>query len=282
MNDISELTEYDPARYDGWTLNDINASLRGASLNVLKRASWASLIARREWGGMLVAASKLVTTVLEQTQLFRRILDLAYNAARMHMKLWVFWPRVVKVLQDHAESCHKRGVPFIAPGYKRCLRMAGVIGKLGPAIPLDPSPPLIAGEPLPSDVAALRARVERLELQNRLEREKSTLLTVELDETKEELAELKAEQPKPRAGWFPRLGGWFGAKEPPRRPALIKPDRPARSRSGSATASISLNQKRISTTRSSPTRPMRSRCTAIAGIATSASCRRSGNASSVC
>jgi len=50
-----------------------------------------------------------------------------------------------------------------------------------------------------NSLAALRARVERLELQNRLEREKSTLLTVELDETKEELAELKAEQPKPKA-----------------------------------------------------------------------------------
>ena len=227
MNDIRELTEYDPARYDDWTLDDIIASLRGASLNVLKRASRASLIARREWGGMLVAASKLVTTVLEQTQLFRRILDLAYNAARMHMKLWVFWPRVAKVLQDREESCRQRGAPFVVPGYKRCLQMAGVIGKLGPAIPLDPSPPLVGREPLPSDVAALRARVERLELQNRLEREKSTLLTIELDETKEELAELKAEEPKPKAGWLPRLTGWFGAKEPPHRPALVKPDRPA-------------------------------------------------------
>ena len=127
----------------------------------------------------------------------------------MHMKLWVFWPRVVKVLQDREESCRKRGVPFIVPGYERCLRMAGVIGKLGPAIPLDPSPPPIAGEPLPTDVAALRARVERLELQNRLEREKSTLLTVELDETREELAELKAEEPKPKtdgcAAWVAGL-----------------------------------------------------------------------------
>ncbi len=200
MNDIRELTEYDPARYDDWTLDDIIASLRGASLNVLKRASRASLIARREWGGMLVAASKLVTTVLEQTQLFRRILDLAYNAARMHMKLWVFWPRVAKVLQDREESCRQRGAPFVVPGYKRCLQMAGVIGKLGPAIPLDPSPPLVGREPLPSDVAALRARVERLELQNRLEREKSTLLTIELDETKEELAELKSRGTETQSG----------------------------------------------------------------------------------
>ena len=36
---------------------------------------------RREWGGLLVAASKLVTTFAEQTQLFRRILDLNYSDA---------------------------------------------------------------------------------------------------------------------------------------------------------------------------------------------------------
>ena len=221
----SELDGYDAGRYDGWTLDDIISALRGATLQQLKRGTLTALIARREWGGMLVAASKLVTTFAEQLSLFHRVVNLAYPDARMHMKLWVYWPRVVKVLQDHEESCRKRGVPFIVPGYERCLRMAGVIGKLGPAIPLDPSPPPIAGEPLPSDVAALRARVERLELQNRLEREKSTLLTVELDETREELAELKAEEPKPKTG-LRSLGGWFGAKEPPRRPALIKPDRP--------------------------------------------------------
>jgi hypothetical protein len=28
-----------------------------------------------------------------------------------------------------------------------------------------------------------------------------------------------------KTGWFPKLTGWFGAKEPPRRPVLIKPDR---------------------------------------------------------
>ena len=126
MNDIRELTEYDPTRYDGWTLDDITTSLPGTSLNLLKRASWASLIARREWGGMLVAASKLVRTVVEQTQLFRRIVDLAYNAARMHMKLWVFWPRVAKMLQDREESCRRLGVPFVVPGYQTCLMMAGV------------------------------------------------------------------------------------------------------------------------------------------------------------
>jgi DNA modification methylase len=226
MNDISELTEYDPGRYDSWTLDDIITGLRGATLNLLKRASWASLVARREWGGMLVAASKLVTTVVEQTQLFRRILDLAYNAARMHMKLWVFWPRVAEMLQDRKESCRRRGVPFVVPGYKSCLMMAGISGRMGPPIPIDPSPPLVFGEPLPTDIAALTERVEMLELQNRLEREKSTRLIVELDEAKEELDELRTEKTEtaPESGWLHKLTGWGGPKLP-RIAQRSKPDR---------------------------------------------------------
>ena len=228
MNDIAapELTDYDAARYDGWALDDIIARLRGSILNLLKRGSWASLIARREWGGLLVAASKLATTLTEQTQLFARVLDLAYNAARMHMKLWVFWPRVAKMLQDREESCRRRGVPFIVPGYRSCLRMAGITGKMGPAIPLEPAPPPLGREALPSDVAALTERVEKLELQNRLEREKTVRLTVELDETKEELNELRTEQPeRAKAGWLRSLTGWVGDQFRRKTPLLVKPDR---------------------------------------------------------
>ena len=73
-------------------------------LRLLKKATWKSLIARRDLGGLLVAASKLATSVQEQTQLFRQVLDFAYNAARLHMKLWVYWPRIAKMLQDRAGS----------------------------------------------------------------------------------------------------------------------------------------------------------------------------------
>ena len=113
MNDIAGTHEhgYDARRYDSWTLDDIIPALRGATLHHLKRGSLTSLIARREWGGLLVAACKLVTTLTEQTNLFRQVVNLAYPDARLHMKVWIFWPRVVKVLQDHAESCHKRDVP---------------------------------------------------------------------------------------------------------------------------------------------------------------------------
>ena len=231
MNDLAEyeLADYDPSRYDGWPLDRILASLRGSPLNLLKRASWSSLIARREWGGLLVAASKLITTLSEQRQLFRRVLDLNYNNARLHMKLWVFWPRVAKMLQDREESCRRRGAPFVVPGYESCLLMAGVSGKMGPAIPSLAPPPLVTREPLPEDVAALTERVEMLELQNRLEREKTVRLAVELDEAKEELDELKTERTaaNPTQGWFSRLTGWVGGKLPRVTHPLVKPTRAA-------------------------------------------------------
>jgi DNA methylase len=177
---------------------------------------------------LLVAASKLATTLSEQTQLFRRVLDLDYSIARRHMKLWVFWPRIAKMLRDREESCRRRGVPFVVPGYLRCLMMAGVSGRTGPAIPVLTSPPPVMRKPLPAEVAALIERVEELELQNRLEREKTVRLTVELDETKEELHELQAEQPeRAKAGWLRNLTGWMGAKWPRRAPPLVKPDRVA-------------------------------------------------------
>ena len=186
MNDMAapELGAYDADRYNGWSLDQIIGTLRGSTLHLLKRGSWMALIARREWGGLLVAASKLVTKVADQTQFFRQIVDLEYSDARRQMKLWVFWPRVAKMLRDREESCRDRGVPFVVPGFRRCLRMAGVSGKMALAIPVLTPPPVFR-EPLPTDVAALTERVEMLELQNRLEREKIIRLGVALDETKE-------------------------------------------------------------------------------------------------
>ena len=99
---------------------------------------------------MLVAASKLVPTLIEQTQLFRRIVELAYNTARMHMKLSVFgrvWPKCCKIA---GESCRRRGVPFVVPGYESCLMMAGVSGRMV-AIPVLTPPPPVMREPLPGD-----------------------------------------------------------------------------------------------------------------------------------
>jgi hypothetical protein len=148
-NDIADLASdgvgaiiaYDINRFDGWTLDQITTALRGTTLQMLKRGTMSALIARREWGGMLVAVCKLLTSDRDQTSLFQRLAGLDYSDARRHMKLWVFWPRVEKMLLDCAESCCKRGVPFIVPGYRRCLEMAGISGRMAPAIPCVPPPP---------------------------------------------------------------------------------------------------------------------------------------------
>ena len=155
---------YDVGRYDGWTLDQIIAGMRGSTLNLLKRGTMKSLIARREWGGLLVAAAKLVTTAAEQMQLFRRVLDLNYPDCRKHMKLWVFWPRIAKMLDDREDSCVKRSVPFVVPGYERCLELAGISGRMGPPIPLDPPPPPYARAVCQAMSTALKERVEELEL----------------------------------------------------------------------------------------------------------------------
>ncbi len=217
MNDIAgecELDGYDTSRYDGWTLDQIIAGLRGSTLNLLKRGSLEALRARREWGGLLVAAAKLVTSREEQTNLFRRVLDIDYSNSRLHMKLWVFWPRVAQMLFDRAESCRRRGGPFVVPGYARCLRLAGITSRIGPVIPCDPPLP-IEPEPL-TEVEALIERVKELEQQNRLEREKSLRLGVELDETRDELAGLKSEQPVHgnKKSLYHAVTGWIGAKIP--------------------------------------------------------------------
>ena len=208
------LFAYDVARYDGWPLDQIISKLRGTTLHLLKRGTKMALVARREWGGLLVAACKRVATSAEQSDLFRRILDVNYSDARRHMKLWVYWPRVEQMLIDRAESFHKRHVPFVIPGYKRCLELAGITRRMKPAIPLAPPPPPVVAEPLPADVAVLMARVAELEKLNRLEREKTVRLTVALYEIQDELAELKQEPSKRRGGWFHNLTEWVGGKLP--------------------------------------------------------------------
>src|SRR5690349_1028857 len=76
---------YDAVRYDGWTLDQIITEAQGQTLAMLKRGTIGALIARREWGGLLVAAAKLVSSREEQIRLFRRIVNLDYSDARRHM-----------------------------------------------------------------------------------------------------------------------------------------------------------------------------------------------------
>jgi hypothetical protein len=227
MSDAA-LIAYDENRYDGYSLDQILVELQGPALEFLKRGTMATLVARREVGGLLVAASKLVNNLKDQVILFRQILDIDYNEARRHMKLWVFWPRITTMLMGRDESCRKRGLPFVVPGYRRCLSLAG-ISRMARTTTTNP-PPLVMADDPPTEIEALRERLAEVELQNRLEREKSTRLTIELDMTREENEELKFNanrDPEPvrkPTRWLNRAAGWVGIK---RRP--LPPPTPSRS-----------------------------------------------------
>ena len=80
----TSVLPYQAHRYDGWSLDKIIAAVGGHTLNLLRRGTWGALIARREWGGLLVAATKLVSSYQEQVNLFRRLLDLNYADCRRH------------------------------------------------------------------------------------------------------------------------------------------------------------------------------------------------------
>ena len=219
-SELDAIIAYDVDRYERWSLDRIIAGLRGRTLELLKRGTISGLIARREWGGLMVAACKQLVSQAEQSSLFRRVLNLDYAEVRRHMKLWVFWRPIARMLQDREASCRRRGVPFVVPGYRHCLQLAGITRRRDPPGCEPPPPP--GRDPLPHDVATLRAMIDELEQKNRLEREKSTLLTVELDVTRDELAELKQEN-KPHQGLSRAFAGWMGAKRP--RIAHQSPDR---------------------------------------------------------
>ena len=93
-------------------------------------------------------------------------------------------------------------------------------------MPPDPSPPPVQREPLPTDVAELRAIVEQLEQQNRMGREREVRLTIELDLVHEELQEVSFNntrspppEPEPKSRWSNLTGRFrsmLGRKKPRR------------------------------------------------------------------
>jgi site-specific DNA-methyltransferase (adenine-specific) len=173
-------------RYAGLDLDQIIASIRGTALVLLKRGTAATLLARRELGGLLFAACKKITSRPAQVDLFRNA-NLEYSEARRHIKLWVDWLRVERMLCERQANCLRRGVPFVTPGLRQCLKMAGITRPAAP--PYDSPPAPVGPEPLPDDVDALKAIVEDLQQKNRVERADKAHLLVELDLARDELRE---------------------------------------------------------------------------------------------
>jgi site-specific DNA-methyltransferase (adenine-specific) len=179
--------DYDARRYDDLNLPEIVDGLRGTAMQLLKRGTLAVLIARREFGGLLVAASKKITEYRNQVDLFRRV-GVDYSDARRMMKIWVHWGRIEQMLRDREQSAQHRGIPYITPGYRRCLKMAGITRTSARCCGKPPAP--IVPEPLPGDVERLQTIVKDLRRENRLEREISVGLRVDLYLARDELSGL--------------------------------------------------------------------------------------------
>jgi hypothetical protein len=196
-------------------------------LVLLKRATLRALVARKELGGLFVAACAQVNSREEQEALFRRHLDVNYPDGRRHMRLWTFWNRIEAMLRDRERSCARRGIRFIVPGYRRCLQLAGLEGKSEPP-PYEVPRPLVEADPLPDDVAALTAMVKELEKKNRLERAEKARLLVELDLMRDELRDRAFhdadEQTKgimgTFTGWLKRRRRPLPAPSPERQPEI--------------------------------------------------------------
>ncbi|MGC1413056.1 MAG: hypothetical protein WA864_29425 [Acetobacteraceae bacterium] len=153
---------YDPRRYDGLDDRVIASELRGFVGSLLLRGLLQTILARREIGGLLTEYARHHPRDRRLFEAFAaRTVGLSYDEGRRHMQLWVFWPRcetTLERLQDEARS-HQR--PFLVPGLRKLLALAGVVGQRR-GIALDIAPPLPLPARLPNDVAMLRAIIRRL------------------------------------------------------------------------------------------------------------------------
>ena len=104
ISELDDIVDYDANRYEGWSFDRIIPSLRGSTLTLLKRGSMAVVLARREFGGLAIAACKLLPTLKERVAFFREVLDLNYSDVCKHMRLWVFWPLIEKIPASVAAS----------------------------------------------------------------------------------------------------------------------------------------------------------------------------------
>jgi site-specific DNA-methyltransferase (adenine-specific) len=209
-------------RYAELDLDQIIASIRGTALVLLKRGTAATLIARRELGGLLFAACKKITSRSAQVDLFRNA-NLEYSDARRHIKLWVYWLRIEQMLIGRESSCRRRGVPFTTPGLRRCLKLAGIT-RTPAAPPHDPPPAPLAAEPLPDDPSVLKAMVADLQQKNRAERADKAHLLVELDLARDELRERAFDDPDEQTqGIIGKFTGWLRRHRPLPAPRSERP-----------------------------------------------------------
>jgi hypothetical protein len=162
-----QLGEYDAARYHGMDDAAIGRRLSQFSGILLRRNELASLLVRREIGGLLYEFARQHP---RQRSLFealaRTTTGLDYTDARRHIARWVYWHRCVDALQRLERKAKRLRQQFVVPGLRRLLILAGVVERRDSSPTIDPPGPLLPPM-LPDDLAKLKRITLALLAENR-------------------------------------------------------------------------------------------------------------------
>ena len=173
---------YDPHRYDGLADRAIAAELSRFVGVLLLRGRLQTLLARREIGGLLCEFAKHHPQDRALFEAFAlNTVGLSYDEGRRHMQLWVHWSRCETTLQQLQDVARRHRKPFVIPGLRKLLELAGVVWQRGGVIGLNVSPGFLPSPTgLPDDVAMLKAIVRRLLAAQRVLRSKVVVLQGEV------------------------------------------------------------------------------------------------------
>ena len=158
---------HDVSRYAALPDREIAAELAKLHDGLLLRGSLRALLARREIGGVLFEVARRNPCDRDRFEwLVLKYLDVNYSTGRLHVQLWVHWPRVLVTLERLQFEAQRRHVPFKVPGLRRLLREAGVIEQRQ-RLALDLKPEHVLPARLPDDVTQLNAIIRAQMADNR-------------------------------------------------------------------------------------------------------------------
>ena len=200
---MGQLDEYDAARYGGLDDAAIVRRLNQFSAILLRCNELASLLVRREIGGLLHEFARQhprQRTLFEA--LARTTTGLDYTDARRHIALWVHWHRCVDGLQRLERDAKRLNQQFVVPGLRRLLILAGLVERRGGSTTIDTPAPVVIPPVLPDDLAKLKAIAFELMAENRELRGRAVILRNDLAFAMEQNERLHAEigrLPNPRS-----------------------------------------------------------------------------------
>ena len=168
---------YEPHRYVDMDDHSVAAELARFSGTLLMRGRLQTLLVRREIGGLLFEfARRNPRSRIMFERCAATTVGLSYDEARRHIQLWVAWPRCELTIERLQEEARRLGKPFVVPGLRRLLVLAGVVGRRGGLTFEMPPPPSHLVYRLPNTVAELRAIVRSLLSKQRVLRARIVVL----------------------------------------------------------------------------------------------------------